>query len=383
MTGLLAGLSDESGFVCSAVCSRSWVRKEDGVKILVSGATGFVGGTIARHLLDGGHSVRAMSRSTGKAMAAFATSEPGRRALADGRLTFVQADVTSPDTLGAAVDGVEAVIQAAQFTGAPVEDPARGLTYMNVDRNGTLNLLGALALAYGAPTAGPAMARFPDGAPRFIYMSGIAVSPDSPYSWNRAKWQAEEAIRGSGLDWTIVRGSWAYGPGDTALNRILGYSEYLPFVPIFGNGKGLLTPVFVEDIGRLFALIASDPDKAADTTFGIGGPDLVTLNDLLRLALRTMGRQRPILHIPRKVGKVQGALMQHLPGRPLTPDAVDFVSQEGAVTDADRQLLAERFPEFQAAPLQEALSGYLGAADTAQPGSPAIEEPPIRSHRRS
>ena len=232
------------------------------MKILVSGATGFVGGTIARHLLDAGHSVRAMSRSTGKAMAAFAANEPGRRALADGRLTFVQADVTNPATLAAAVEGVDAVVQAAQFTGAPVEDPARGLTYMNVDRNGTLNLLGAIAVVYGAPTAGPSMARFPEGAPRFLYMSGIAVSADSPHTWNRAKWQAEEAIRGSGLDWTIVRGSWAYGPNDAALNRILGYSDYLPFVPIFGDGESLLTPVFVEDIGRLFALIAGSPDKS-------------------------------------------------------------------------------------------------------------------------
>lgn len=329
------------------------------MKILVSGATGFVGGTIARHLLDAGHSVRAMSRSTGKAMAAFAANEPGRRGLADGRLTFVQADVTEPATLTAAVEDVDAVIQAAQFAGAPVEDPARGLTYMNVDRNGTLNLLGAIALAYGAPTAGPSMARFPEGAPRFMYMSGISVAPDSPYAWDRAKWQAEEAIRGSGLDWTIVRGSWAYGPNDAALNRILGYSDYLPFVPIFGDGEGLLTPVFVEDIGKLFALIAGSPERAADATFGLGGPDLVTLNDFLRLALRAMGRQRPILHIPRKVGKVQGALMQRFPGRPLTPDAVDFVSQEGAVTDADRRLLAERFPEFQPTPVREGLE-YLG-----------------------
>ncbi|MFH0915873.1 MAG: NAD-dependent epimerase/dehydratase family protein [bacterium] len=329
------------------------------MKILVSGATGFVGGAITRRLLDAGHNVRAMSRSTGKAMTAFAATEQGRRALADGRLTFVQADVTNPVTLAAAVEGVEAVIQAAQFTGAPVEDPAQGLTYMAVDRDGTLNLLGAIAQVYRESTAGPAMARFPSGTPRFLYMSGISVSPDSPYSWNQAKWQAEEAIRGSGLDWTIVRGDWAYGPKDSALNRILRYSDRLPFVPIFGAGEAPLTPLFVEDIGRLYVLLIAHPEKAADTTFGLGGPDTVTLNQFLRLALAAMGRRRPILHIPKPVGKIQGALMQHLPGRPLTPDAVDFVSQEGAATEADRRLLAERFPEFRATPVREGLR-YLG-----------------------
>ena len=267
--------------------------------------------------------------------------------------------MTRPATLLAAVEGVEAVVQAAQFTGAPVENPARGLTYAAVDRDGTLNLLEAIAQVYGRPTTGSATARYPVGSPRFLYMSGITVSEEAREPWNRAKWQAEEAIRGSGLDWTIVRACWAYGPRDTALNRIIGYSDYLPFVPIFGRGDDPLTPVFVDDIGRLFALLVAAPDKARDTTFRLGGPDVVTLNEFLRLALQAKGRRRPILHIPKPVGKIQGALMQYLPGRPLTPDAVDFVSQGGAVTDADRLLLAERFPEFRPTPLREALGSYL------------------------
>jgi NADH dehydrogenase len=250
-------------------------------------------------------------------------------------------------------------VQAAQFKGAPVEDPGRGLTYMEVDRNGTLNLLGALGRVYGRPTAGPALARFPQGSPRILYMSGITVSPEAREPWNRAKWQAEEAIRSSGLDWTIVRSCWAYGPDDTALNRILHYSDYLPFVPIFGDGQAALTPVFVEDVGRLIAILVADPDKSRDTTFVLGGPDTVTLNEFLRMALDVMGRKRPILRIPKPLGKVQGAVMQRLPGRPLSPDAVDFVSQGGAVTDADRDLLAERFPGFRATPVLDGLAVYL------------------------
>jgi len=330
------------------------------VIILVSGATGFVGGAITRHLLQAGHQVRALTRSTGKALKLYASHEIGRRALAENRLTFTTGDVTRLDTLVEAVRGVQVVIQAAQFNGAPVENPAKGLTYMAVDRDGTVNSLGAVARVYGQPTAGPSLARYPEEAPRFLYMSGISVSPDSPYTWDRAKWQAEEAIRGSGLQWTIVRSCWAYGPNDAALNRLLHYSDYLPFVPVFGDGEEPLTPVFVEDIGRLFALLVAEPEKAADTTFRLGGPDLVTLNEFLRLALEAMGRRRPILHIPKPLGKLQGALMQYLPGRPLTPDAVDFVAQPGAVSDADRAFLAERFPKFRTTPVREGLGSYLG-----------------------
>ena len=300
-----------------------------------------------------------MSRSTGHAMTVFAGHEGGRRALADGRLTFAQADVTRPQTLIAAVTAVDAVVQAAQFAGAPVEDPAKDLTYDVVDRGGTINLLGAIAQVYERPTAGPEMLRYPGGAPRFLYMSGISVSPASPFYWDQAKCAAEEAIRGSGLGWTIVRSCWAFGAKDAALNRILHYSDRLPFVPIFGDGEERLTPVYVEDLGRLISLLVASPEKSGDTTFGLGGPDIVTLNEFLTLALRAMGRRRPILHIPKPVGKIQGAVMQYLPGKPLSPGAVDFVAQEGAVSDADRQLLTECFPEFRATPVGESLGTYL------------------------
>ncbi len=307
--------------------------------ILVSGATGFMGSTITRHLLAAGFVVRAMSRSRARAVTALAADDVGRRALSDGRLTFVEADVTQPDSLPAAVDGVDTIIQAAQFNGAPVEDPARGLTYQAVDRDGTLNLLDAARRT----------------RPRFLYMSGISVSPRATRPWDRAKWQAEVAIEASGLEWTVVRGCWAYGPEDSALNRILHYSDHLPFVPIFGDGRAPLSPIFVEDVGRFFTLAMQHPQECRNTVFGVGGPETMTLVEFLEAALRSMGRHRPILRIPKPVGKLQAGVMQYLPGRPLTPDAVDFVSQAGALTHDDRRLLRERLPEFQPTAVEEGL----------------------------
>ncbi|MCX8033262.1 MAG: SDR family NAD(P)-dependent oxidoreductase [Thermoleophilia bacterium] len=333
--------------------------------VVVVGATGFIGSAITCHLLQAGFRVHALTRSSAKAKARFAELGTGQQALAEGRLTFAEADVTRPDTLvdalGAAATatgeprGLQAVIQASQFEGAPVENPRRGLTYAAVDYGGTVNLLGALTQLYGVPTASLGETRFPQDAPRFFYLSGITVSEEANEPWNQAKWQAEKAIRQSGLMWTIVRCCWAYGPEDRALNRLLSFADRLPFLPVFGSGNQPLTPVFVEDVGRFFALLAAKPHQGRDTTFGLGGPDLVTMNDFLRLALKAKGKKRPLLHIPASLGKLAGSMVQYLPGRPLTPAAVEFMLQGGAVTSDDRKLLAERYPEFTPTRLEDGL----------------------------
>src|SRR5665648_708889 len=139
------------------------------VTVLVSGATGFMGTAVTRELLSRGHRVRAMSRSVDRARIELGRYPEGRTALDEARLTFVEADVTQPQTLDEAVREVDAVAQTAQFPGAPVEEPDQGLPYMNVDRDGTINLLQAIARVYEARTAGPGITRFTQQAPHFLY----------------------------------------------------------------------------------------------------------------------------------------------------------------------------------------------------------------------
>src|SRR5450759_5563630 len=99
----------------------------------------------------------------------------------------------------------------------------------------------------GASAAAPA----PDTYTRRRTPADTAA--DAPKHWFRAKWRAEEAVRGSGIVYTIFRPSWIYGPGDRSLNRFLGMAKWLPFVPQIGNGRQLVAPVFVDDMGKLVA----------------------------------------------------------------------------------------------------------------------------------
>lgn len=319
--------------------------------ILVSGGTGFMGSAISRHLLAAGHTVRILTRSPSSALSKVTAWPGGKEALEHGRLELFAGDVTKPSSLPAALAGCQIVIQAAQFPGAPVENPKKGYTYDAVDRAGTVNLVEA---AQGTGS-------------HIVYLSGIGVTGDPRFPWIKAKREAEEAVRGSGCPWTIVRSSWAYGPGDRSLNRLLGYARRLPFLPFFGDGRALVTPVYVEDVGRLFAKVADSHMRLNGQVIPLGGPDVVTINEMLRTAMRIAGIARPILHLPLPLGRMLGWVAQFMPGRPLTPGAVDFVAQGGV---ADLATLKAVFADFDPLPLEAGLSLYLRnpKARTIQPG---------------
>jgi NADH dehydrogenase len=218
---------------------------------------------------------------------------------------------------------------------------------MEVDAGGTEHLVAA---ARGA------------GVRRIAYVSGAGAAPDARRHWFRAKWRAEEAVRHSGLDWTIVRPTWIYGPRDVALNRFLGFARHLPFVPMTNAGRQLLAPVFIDDVGRLVADSLVDP-AAANQVFELGGPDTLPMREIIGRALSTAGIRRPILPGPTPLLKLAAIPLAFLPTPLLTPDAVDFINQPATV---DLGPLLERMPR-RLTPLSEGLATYLGPSRGAAP----------------
>ena len=311
--------------------------------VAVAGGTGFVGRAIVRELVVRGHRTVVLSHrppentAPGAGMAGAGTA-PGA-GMADGSIEVRQADVTRPDGLPQALAGVDALVICLAFRNSPIEAPRRGRTFEKVDAAGTE----ALAAAAGSTEIR-----------RLVYLSGAGAGPDAPRHWFRAKWRAEEAVRGSGIAYTIFRPSWIYGPGDRSLNRFLGLARWLPFVPQIGNGRQLVAPVFVDDIGKLVADALVTPD-AENATLEVGGPETLTMDAVVRTALRVSHRRRPILHAPVFLMKLATRPLTLLPSPPMTPDAIDFIVQSALV---DTGPLAAALPR-RLTPLEEGLATYL------------------------
>lgn len=296
--------------------------------ILVSGGTGFVGSAIVRELLRRDQPVVVLGRDAGKVRRIFGPDVAAR-----------EGDVRRPEDLAQAMAGVDVVINAVQFPNSPIENRRKGWTFEDVDLKGTRNQVDAARAA---------------GVRRFVYVSGVGASKESDKHWYRYKWEAEKYLQDSGIEWVVVRPTWVYGPDDVSLNRFLGFTRVLPFVPMFGSGDQPMQPVFIDDVGRVVADAALVP-AAANRTFELGGPDVMSMNDVIRAALDVMGRRRALLHQPVRLGKAIGALASLSPRPPLTADAIEFITGD-AVAD-NTAVIDVLHPRL--TPLREGLASYL------------------------
>ncbi len=297
--------------------------------ILVAGGTGFVGSAIVAELLKRGESVAVLGRDAAKIQSRFGGSVEAR-----------VADVRNNRSLAAAMAGIDTVISCVQFPTSPVEVPRRGWTFEAVDYKGTVNQIDAAKAA---------------GVKRFVYLSGVGAAADGERHWFRLKWQAEQHLINSGLEWAVVRPSWVYGPRDHALNRLLGFTKFLPFIPLFGDGKQSMQPVFVDDVASVVAQAALTPE-AANQLFELGGPEVMSMNQVLQTGLDVMGRKRFILHAPLILGTIIGTVASKLPiTPPLSADAVDFINRPATADNTN----LERVLKPQLTPLRQALETYL------------------------
>jgi nucleoside-diphosphate-sugar epimerase len=296
--------------------------------IVVAGGSGFIGAAVVRRLVAQGEDVAVMT----------AHPERSRGRIEGLGARLVHGDILDPPSLQPAVAGAHAVIQTLTFPSFPVQRPRRRYTYEEFDH------LGTERLAKGAAAAGVA---------RFVYCSGTGAAPDAPEGWFRAKGSGEQAVRRSGLEHVILRPSWVYGPDDRALNSFVAFHRWLPFVPVIGDGRQRLQPVFVEDVAEAHAQAAKAGGPTG--TFEIGGPDVMEMNDVLHQMMEVRGRRKPLVHFPPFLPKLAAFFLQFMPKPLLSPEAVDLVTADAV---ADTGPLMAAF-DLRLTPLREGLRSYL------------------------
>ncbi|HEY3368188.1 MAG TPA: complex I NDUFA9 subunit family protein [Symbiobacteriaceae bacterium] len=270
--------------------------------VLVTGGTGFIGSHVVKRLLSKGHDVVVMSR------------KPGRTPAVPG-VEVRPGDIADPASLRQAMAGIDVVVSTVQFPNHPVENPRKGYTYMAVDGEGTIRQVEAARAA---------------GVKRFLYMSGAGTRAGQTAPWFLAKLKAEAAVRGSGIPYTVFRPSWVYGPEDRSLNKFVAFARLLPFIPVIGDGQGKVQPVFVDDLAEAVAASVGS-SRAINQTYEIGGPEALTMDEIIRTMLSAMGKRKPLVHHPVWFMKLATVPMALLPTPPLSPAAVDFILMEEPV----------------------------------------------------
>lgn len=261
------------------------------MRILVTGAGGFVGSHLVPRLLSEGHAVRAIVRSKGR-------PPPSVEAVAG--------DVRDEMLLRNAMEGCEAVVHLA----AVLREDGGSFTGINV--GGTTAVVRACSAAKVS---------------RLIHMSAEGARPDNPSRFLRSKAEAEEVVRSSGLRWTILRPSLILGRGSGFGVRMARAVRGRRRVPIIGRGNNMVQPVHVDDVCSAVLHCLSDP-RSEGRVVGIGGPTRIPLGELTIAVARAAGSSGRPMHIPVPIARVAARALDLVSSNPpVTPDEVTMMSQ--------------------------------------------------------
>ncbi|MDZ7315067.1 MAG: complex I NDUFA9 subunit family protein [candidate division KSB1 bacterium] len=270
------------------------------MNVFVTGATGFVGTVIIERLHAAGYLVHALVRNAAKA-----------QFLRQRGVEVKFGDATDKGSLYAALTDCEAVVHLIAVI---KEMPRRGVTFERINYEATLNLIEA------------SKAR---GVRRFLHMSALGSSPDGPTPYFRTKGKAEEAVRHSGLEFTIFRPSFIYGRGDAVyslLARMLRLSP-LGLFPLFGDGLYRSQPVAVENVADGFVKALSLP-VSIGKTYDVGGPDSLAFREQVELIGKAIGKSVRFLSLPLPLSRNFVRIAQLFPFSPIDLDRLTMLTSD-------------------------------------------------------
>ena len=290
--------------------------------VAVTGGTGFVGKVVVSELLGAGYEVQILSRGT-----------PEK--LPEGTRHFA-GNVVTGEGLDAFVAGVDSVIHLVGII-----REAGSNTFELVHHKGTVNIIVAAAQA---------------GVRRYLHMSAMGTREGAASIYHQTKYAGEEAVRASGLDWTIFRPSTIFGPGDSFINMLAGMMRKLPVLPVIGSGTNKMQPVFVENVAAAFKNTL-ESDVHIGKTYELGGPDLLNFMQILGIISQVIDKKPLFLPVPVQIvtPAVKLAQLLKLP-LPISSDQLIMLGEDNIRTGGDP--VEELGIEW--TPFEEGIGQYLG-----------------------
>lgn len=261
------------------------------MRIFITGGTGFVGQNLVRQLVAAGHTLVALAR-------------PGsENKLPDvPQVEIHPGDVNDTDCLANGISGCDAIIH---LVGIIREFPSKNITFDRLHVKATRNMINAATLA---------------GGRRYLHMSANGVRPDAETAYHQTKWQAEQLVRASALDWTIFRPSLIFGPGGEFVEMLAELIRKLPVVPVIGDGQYRLQPVAVDQVAESF-LKALSLETSIRRDYTLCGAASYSYDQILDLTGAALGRRKVAkLHQPLALVKPMIHLLEGFSKFPITND---------------------------------------------------------------
>jgi len=174
------------------------------------------------------------------------------------------------------------------------------------------------------------------GIDRLVHVSALGADADSPSDYARTKAEGEARARAALKSTTVVRPSVVFGRDDDLLNRFASMATWSPALPLPGGGETRFQPVYVGDVAQAVARAVEDPTTAGKT-YELGGPEVMTLKDILELVVRETGRERALLPLPWPAAGAIGLMCEPMSwvglAPPLTPDQVTLLRADNVVAE--------------------------------------------------
>jgi NADH dehydrogenase len=274
--------------------------------VTVFGGSGFLGRSVVRALARRDYRIRVAVRRPELA----GHLQPLGKV---GQIHAVQANLRYPDSVASAMRDSHAAINLVGIlaeSGAQTFDAVQGT--------------GAGSVAKAASAVGA----------RMVHVSAIGADPNSPSGYARAKAAGESAVLAATPSATILRPSVVFGPEDQFTNRFASLARISPALPLIGGGLTKLQPVYVGDVATAVA-DAVDGKTKLGATYELGGPEVLTMREIMEIILATIERRRMLISLPFGLAKFQALLLQFAPGPlKLTPDQVALLRSDNVVSDA-------------------------------------------------